>query len=48
MFLLLFDVFSLGRVVLYSVFMVFSLPKTLVRTLAKNLVKNLAKNLDNH
>ena len=37
--------FSLGRVVLYIVFMDFSLPKTLVKTLAKNLVKNLAKNL---
>ena len=38
-----FDVFwgfSLGRVVLYTVFMVFSLSQTLVKTLAKNLVKN--------
>ena len=32
-------------VVLYTVFMVFSLPQNLVKTLAKNLVKNLAKNL---
>ena len=40
-----FKVFSLGRVVLYTVFVVFSLRKTLVKTLAKNLVKNLAKNL---
>ena len=36
---------SLGRVVLYSMFMVFRLPQALVKTLAKNLVKNLAKNL---
>ena len=41
-------VFSLGRVVLYTVFMVFPLPQTLVKTLAKNLVKNLAKNLVKH
>ena len=40
-----FNGFSLGRVVLYSVFMVVPLQKTLVKTLAKNLVKNLAKNL---
>ena len=33
------------RVVLYTVFMVFPLPQTLVKTLAKNLVKNLVKNL---
>ena len=33
-------VISLGRVVMYTVFMVFSLPQTLVKTLAKNLVKN--------
>ena len=38
----LFDMFSLGRVVLYTVFMVLPLPTTLVRTLAKNLIKNLA------
>ena len=31
--------FSLGRLVLYTVFMVFPLPETLVKTLAKNLVK---------
>ena len=37
--------FSLGRIEVYIVFMVFPLPKTLVKTLAKNLVKNLAKNL---
>ena len=30
-----FNVFSLGRVVLRTVFMVFPLPKTLVKTLAK-------------
>ena len=36
-----FNVFSLGRVVLYTVFKDFPLPKTLVKTLAKNLVKNL-------
>ena len=40
-----FKAFSLGRVVLYTVFMVFALPQTLVKTLAENLVKNLAKNL---
>ena len=41
--------FSLGRVVLYTVLMVFSLPETRVKILAKNLVKkprpNLVKNL---
>ena len=31
--------FSLGRVVLYIVFIVFSLPKTLVKTLAKSIQK---------
>ena len=35
--------FSLGREVLYIVFMFFALPKTLVNTMAKKLVKNLAK-----
>ena len=45
MFFLHIKVFSFGRVVLYTVFMVFPLPQTLVKTLAKNLVKNLAKNL---
>ena len=39
----IFVFFSLGRVVLYTVFMVFPLPENLVKTLAKNLVKNLAK-----
>ena len=43
--LLVFKMFSLGRVVLYTVFIVFPLPETLVKTLAKNLVKNLAENL---
>ena len=42
---LVFKVFSLGRVALYTVFMVFSLPQTLVRNLAKKLVKNLAQKL---
>ena len=37
---LLFYFFSLGLVVLYTVFMVFPLPQTLVKTLAKNQVKN--------
>ena len=41
----IFKGFSLGRVVLYTVFMVFPLPQTLVKTLAKNLLKNLAKHL---
>ena len=36
---------SLRPVVLHSVFVVFSLPETLVKTHAKNLVKNLVKNL---
>ena len=40
-----FSGFSLGRVVLYNVFMMLSLPKTLIKTLAKHLTKNLAKNL---
>ena len=40
MFLLVFEMFSsLGRVVVYTVFVVVSLPETLVKTLAKNLVK---------
>ena len=39
------EVFPYGRVVLYTVFMVLSVPQTLVKTLAKNLVKNLAKNM---
>ena len=43
-----FQVFSLVRVVLYSVFMVFSLPETLVKTLVKHLVKNLAKQKIKH
>ena len=38
-------VFPEGGVVLYTVFMVFYLPETLVKTVAKNLIKNLAKNL---
>ena len=42
---MVFEVFFFGREVLCTVFMVFSLPKTLVKTLAKTLVKNLAKNL---
>ena len=37
-------VFSVPMV-LYIVFMIFSLPKTLVKTLVKNLPKNLVKNL---
>ena len=37
--------FSLGRVALYTAFIVFPLPKTLVEILAKNLVKSLAKDL---
>ena len=44
-FLVVFSCFSLGRVVLYTVFVVFPLPETLVKTLAKNLVKTLANNL---
>ena len=44
-FLIALKTFSLGRVVLYTVFLVFPLPETLVKTLAKNLVKNLAPNL---
>ena len=40
-----FGCFPLVRVVMYTVFMVFSLPKALVKNLANNLVKNLAKNL---
>ena len=42
---MVFKVFSLGRVVLYTVFMALALPTNLVKTLAKNLVKNLVKNL---
>ena len=38
-----FKVFSLDRVVLYTVLMIFPIPQTMVKTLAKNLVKNLAK-----
>ena len=34
-----FLVFSLGRVVLYTVFMFFPLPQNLVKTLAQNLIK---------
>lgn len=37
--------FSLGRVVLYTVFMICVLPQTLVKTLAKNLDKKLANKL---
>ena len=44
---LVFNAFSLGRVVLYIVSMVFSLPNSLVKTLAKNLIRNLAKHLVN-
>ena len=40
MFFLILKIFSLGRVVLYTVFMVFPLPQTLVKNLAKNLVKH--------
>ena len=47
MFVVVIKVFSLGRVVLYTVFVAFALPKTLVKTLAKNLVKNLPKTLAN-
>ena len=36
---------SLGRVVLYTEFMVFPLPETLIKNLTKHLVKNLTKNL---
>ena len=36
-----FKMFSLGRVVLYSVFMAFPLPKALVINMVKNLTKNL-------
>ena len=43
-----FNVFSLGRVVLYTVFMFFPLPQVLVKTLAKNLIKSLGKNLVKH
>ena len=38
----MFKVFSLGRVVLYTVFMVCHLPKVLVKILVKALVKALA------
>ena len=44
-FLVVVNVFSLRRAVLYTAFMVFSLPETLVKTLARNLVKKLTKNL---
>ena len=40
--------FSLVRVVLYTVFVIFSLPQILVKTLAKNLIKHLAKHLIKH
>ena len=40
-----FEVFSSGLVVLYTVFMFFPLPETLVKTLAKNLLKNMGKTL---
>ena len=43
-----FKMISSSLVVLYNVFVVFSLPQALVKTLAKNLVKNLAKNLVKH
>ena len=36
---------SLGRAVLYTVFMLVPLPKTLAKSLVRNVVKNLAKNL---
>ena len=42
MFMVVFKVFAVGRVVLYTVF---SLSKTLVKTLAENPVKTLAKSL---
>ena len=44
-FSIVFNVFSLGRVVLYIVFMVSTLSETLVKTLVKNLAKILVKNL---
>ncbi len=43
-----FNVFSLDRVVLYTAFMVFPLPQTLVKTLAKHLVENMTQNLVKH
>ena len=44
-FLTFLKLFPSSRVVLYTVFMAFSLSKTLVKTLAKNIIKTLAKNL---
>ena len=41
MFFVVFEVFSFVRVVLYTVSMVFPLPKTLVKTLAKNVVQKM-------
>ena len=43
--LLFFEMFSLGRAVLYSVCMAFPIPDTLVKILANKLVNKLAKNL---
>lgn len=40
--------FSVGRVVLYTAFMVSPSPKTLFKTLAKILVKNPAQTLVNN
>ena len=37
-------IFPLGQIVLYTVFLVLSLPNTLVKTLAKNLVYSEAFN----
>ena len=46
-FIVAFNGLSLGRVVLYNVFIVFFLPKTLVvKTLAKVLAKYLATKTD--
>ena len=42
-----FKVCSLGRVALYTVLIVLSLPKTVVKTLAQNLVKHLDKHMVN-
>ncbi len=45
----MFDVFiyfSLGRIVMYNIFMVVSRPKTLAKNLFKSLVKNLTRNPD--
>ena len=41
-------VISLGRLVLYTVFMGFSLLKALLKTLAKKLVKHLVKKMVQH